>query len=171
MSREHIDHSTRLAWLEQAVGAVIAISSDYPDGYHVSEHSHSRAQLLHARSGVVLVTSAQGRWMVPRGHAMWIPARVWHAVEMIGDVHMHSVYVAPEDQDGLPTGLRVLGLTELMRSLIAEAVTLPPDPRPGGRAALILALLVAEIPNLDEQPLALPFPNDERLAADRKSVV
>jgi AraC-like DNA-binding protein/quercetin dioxygenase-like cupin family protein len=164
MSREHIDHSARLAWLEQAEGAVIAISSDYPDGYRVSEHSHSRAQLLHARSGVVLVTSAQGRWMVPRGHAMWIPAHVRHAVETIGDVRMHSVYVAPEGQEGLPSGLRVLGLTELMRSLIAEAVTRPSDPSPEGRAALILALLVAEIPNLHEQPLALPFPSDERLA-------
>lgn len=158
-------HFARLSWLEEARGAVIAIATEYDAGYRVSGHSHSRGQLLHARTGVVLITTAQGRWMVPPGHAMWIPPRVVHSVEMIGPVRMQSIYVAPDAVEGLPDALRVVGLTDLMRSLVAEAVTLPPEPQPSGRAGLVLGLLIAEIPNLAEQPLALPFPADDRLAA------
>lgn len=158
-------HRERLAWLEQAKGSIVALPSEYPDGCHVPDHDHSRSQLLHALTGVVLVKTRQGRWMVPPDHAMWIPAGIRHSVEMLGHVSMRSVYVAPDAIDGLPARLRVVGVTDLMRSLIVEAVTLPADPRPAGRAGLVLNLLLHEIPNLPEQPLGLPFPADPRLAA------
>ncbi|WP_204351737.1 AraC family ligand binding domain-containing protein, partial [Klebsiella variicola] len=80
-------------------------------------------QLLYALRGVVTVTTGIGRWVVPAGHALWIPARVEHAVEMLGRVSMRSVYVAPDAIEGLPEGFRVVAVTDLMRSLIVEAVT------------------------------------------------
>lgn len=159
------DHSDLHGWLEREKGAVVAIERLYPDGYRVAEHTHTRSQLLHARSGVVLFTTVKGRWIVPEGHAMWIPALVPHSVEMIGDVQMQSVYVLPQADDRLPAALRVVGLTDLMRSLVAEAVRLPREAEPAGRAGLVFSLLVCEIAGLKEQPLALPFPAEERLAA------
>lgn len=158
-------HELRIAWLEEAAGDVLALSGEYPDGHSVTAHRHSRAQLLHAASGVVLVGTDQGRWMVPPGHAMWIPAGIEHSVEMLGVVRMQSVYVAPGAISGLPDGLRVVGLTELMRCLVADAVAQPPAPAPSGRDGLLMALLLHEIPRLREMPLGLPFPADPRLAA------
>jgi AraC-like DNA-binding protein len=84
---------------------------------------------------------------------------------MLGNVSMRSVYVTPDAIEGLPARLRVVGMTDLMRSLIIEAVTLPAEPQPTGRAGLVLGLLLHEIPDLPEQPLGLPFPSDARLAA------
>ncbi|TIO06972.1 helix-turn-helix transcriptional regulator [Mesorhizobium sp.] len=158
-------HRERLAWLEGTSGSIVALPSEYPDGYNVPRHHHSRSQLLHALRGVVLVTAQQGRWMVPPDHAMWIPAGIEHSVEMLGNVSMRSVYVTPDAIEGLPTGLRVVGMTDLMRSLIIEAVTLPAEPQPTGRTGLVLGLLLHEIPSLPEQPLGLPFPSDPKLAA------
>jgi len=83
--------------------------------------------LLHALTGVVLIRTRYGRWMVPPDHAMWIPAGIEHAVDMLGDVSMRSVYVKPDAIDGLPAGLRVVGVGDLMRSLIVEAVALPDE--------------------------------------------
>ncbi|TIV73838.1 MAG: cupin domain-containing protein, partial [Mesorhizobium sp.] len=103
----------------------VALPTEYPDGYHVPQHRHSRSQLLHALVGVVLVTTKHGRWMVPPDHAMWIPAGTEHSVEMLGDVSMRSVYVMPDAIAGLPEGLRVVGITELMHSLIVESEKLP----------------------------------------------
>ena len=157
-------HAERLARLEAAEGAVVAIPTDYPDGYNVPRHRHSRAQLLHALTGAVLVTTDQGRWMVPPEHAMWIPAGVEHAVEMLGQVRMRSVYVTPDAISGLPETLRVVSLTILMESLIREAVALPPGPHASGRSALVVGLLLHEIPTLEPRPLALPFPDDPKLA-------
>ncbi|MDX8502355.1 helix-turn-helix transcriptional regulator [Mesorhizobium sp. VK4C] len=158
-------HESRWQWLEQAIGPAVALPTEYPDGYHVPRHRHSRSQLLHALVGVVLVTTKHGRWMVPPDHAMWIPAGIEHSVEMLGDVSMRSVYVMPGAIPGLPEGLRVVGITELMHSLIVESEKLPQGGELEGRAALIMGLLLHEIPNLPERPLGLPFPSDPKLAA------
>lgn len=157
-------HAERLRWLEEAEGAVIALPGDYPDGYRVPDHNHSRAQLLHARMGVVKISTSQGRWVVPPEHAMWIPPGVEHSVEMLGVVRMLSVYVRPDAIAGLPEGLRVVGLTDLATSLIVEAMDLPDEASATGRAALVKALLLLEIANLPQRPLGLPFPADPRLA-------
>jgi AraC-like DNA-binding protein/quercetin dioxygenase-like cupin family protein len=160
----HHLHERRLDWLEHVDGAIVAVFTDYPDGHRVPPHRHSRAQLLHAVSGVVLVQSGRHRWMVPPGYAMWVPADVEHSVDILGDVAMHSVYVAPRAVEGLPDSLRVVGLTDIMHSLIAEAVLGPVDPEPGSRDDLIMALILQEIPRLPEKPLGLPFPAEPRLA-------
>lgn len=158
-------HEQRLAWLEEADGPVLALPTEYPDGFRVPMHSHSRAQLLHALNGVVMVTTSAGRWMVPPDHAIWLPAGIGHSVEMLGDVGMRSIYVKPDAIAGLPQDLRVVALTDLMRSLIVEAVTLLPNPDPASRAGLVMGLLLHEIPGLPSRPLGLPFPTDPRVAA------
>ncbi len=55
-------HERRWQWLEQVAGPAVALPTEYPDGYHVPRHRHSRSQLLHALVGVVLVTTRHGRW-------------------------------------------------------------------------------------------------------------
>src|SRR6201999_1699270 len=58
-------HEIRIGWVEQFAGQVVALASDYPNGHRVPEHRHSRAQLLYPLSGVVTVSTSEGRWMVP----------------------------------------------------------------------------------------------------------
>ncbi|WEX08209.1 helix-turn-helix transcriptional regulator [Chelativorans sp. AA-79] len=162
---EHDLHHARIAHLEESEGAVLALSSDYPDGHHVPEHRHSRSQLMYALSGVVMVSTGEGRFMVPPEHAVWLPANLDHAVEMLGDVEMRSIYVMPGAIGGLPEDIRVFAVTDLARSLIVEAVKLPPPQQGDARAALVFDLLLHEIPQLPERPLALPLPSDPRLSA------
>ncbi|MGN6303892.1 MAG: AraC family transcriptional regulator [Mesorhizobium sp.] len=157
-------HRERLDWLEKAAGSIVALPSEYPDSYHVPGHRHSRSQLLHALTGVVLVSTQSGRWMVPPDHAMWIPAGIEHSVDMLGNVSMRSLYVVPDAIAGLPPRLRVVGVSDLMRSLIVEAVSLPDEVEPSPRARLVLALLLHEIPAMPERPLGLPFPTDAKIA-------
>lgn len=156
-------HHRLVAQLEEQEGDVIARPQDYPDGHIVPLHRHSRSQLLYALSGVVMVSTDRGRWVVPPEHAIWLPAGIDHAVEMLGDVQMRSVYVRPGAVEGLPQDLRVVGMTELMHSLVVEAVALPEEPQHTKRAVLIFDLLLHEISSLPEQPLALPLPTDQRL--------
>lgn len=157
------EHRRRLNWIEAAAGDVVAAAADYPDGHRVAPHSHRRSQLLHALSGVVLVSTAQGRWIVPPDHAMWIPAGITHAVEMIGEVRMRSAYVLPGAASDLPSALHVLAMTGLMRSLVVEAVDLQGE-GDDERAAAIMRLILLEIPRLPVRPFALPLPSDQRLA-------
>jgi len=161
---ETADHrARRLSAVEAATEPAVAYSHRYDDDYHIAEHEHSRAQLLHPSAGVVTVTTRAGRWMVPPDHALWIPAGVRHAVDTIGRVDMQSVYVLPDAIAGLPGHLHVTGLTPLMRSLIAEAIRLR-DQAGTQRAGYILGALLHEILHLPERPLGLPFPSQRRLA-------
>lgn len=158
-------HFRRLEWLEQARDRIVAMASEYSDGYRVPEHEHVRAQLLHAIHGVVLIKTRFGRWIVPPDHAMWIPAGIVHAVEMLGDVSMRSIYVLPGAIEGLPARLHVVAVGDLMRSLIVEAVGLPAQAASAERSLLVLNLILHEIPRLPERPLGLPFPSDVRIAS------
>ncbi len=158
-------HTERLAALAAADEPVVAFAFDYPASHDVPPHRHSRAQLLHACRGVVLVSSAAGRWMIPPDHAVWIPAGVEHAVTMLGPVRMQSLYVLPEMAGGGAGVLKVVGLTDLMRSLMSEAVEMSAAMAASERGALLFKLLLAEIPRQAERPLGLPFPAEPRLAA------
>lgn len=152
-----------LAAIDDSPVAVVASAADYGAARHVPAHWHVRSQLMMPLSGTMLVSTPLGRWIVPDGHALWMPARVVHAVEMIGAVRLRSAYVRPEAVD-LPGGVRVVAITPLMHALLVEASDGPPGP-PGPRDRLILELILAEIPRLEERPLALPFPRDPRLSA------
>lgn len=152
--------------LETSVDAVLALPRSYRDGDHVPEHSHSRSQLLHALTGVATVSTALGRWMVPPEHALWIPARTVHSVDILGDVQMYSIYVRPDALPGLPAHLHVAGLTPLMRSLIAAAEGLKIEQVADERTRYIMGCLLHEIPHLPERPLSLPLPGHPKIAAE-----
>lgn len=152
----------RLHRLEQANLPVIVIAAEYPDGYSVARHRHRRAQLLHVPRGTVMVATDFGRWLVPAGHAIWLPAGVDHAVEMSGAVRMQSVYVAPERHAERLSGIRVTSMTALASSLIESALEAPDA---AARRDLVEALLVDEIARLPERPLVLPMPRDAKLSA------
>lgn len=163
-ARSTDDHRRRLDWIDAASGDVLASATDYPDGHRVEPHQHQRAQLLHALSGVLMVSTPQGRWMVPPDHAMWIPAGTRHSVEMLGDVRMRSVYVLPHASPELPETLRVVSMPDLMRCLILEAVEIDTADAGDERATAISRLILLEIPRLAERPFTLPLPSDVRLA-------
>jgi AraC-like DNA-binding protein len=157
-------HGVRLAEIDAARGPVFAYAGQYPDGYTVPAHRHTRAQLLEAAKGVVMVSTELGRWLVPPDHALWLPPGLAHSVEMLGAVTMHSVYVAEAAAETLPRQVRVVGLTALMQSLITEALASPRDVAPDARARLINALILTEIARLPPRPLGLPMPREPRLA-------
>ncbi|MBB4066592.1 AraC family transcriptional regulator [Gellertiella hungarica] len=156
-------HFRSLRWIEGANEPVVALGRLYPAGLRVPEHQHSRTQLWFARRGVVLVTTATGRWMIPPGHALVIPARLDHATEMVSDVEMHSIYVDAGAEGA--KGPRVVEVTMLARSLIEELVRVEEKPLSERRQLLVMELLLDELACLPERPLGLPFPSEARLAA------
>lgn len=157
-------HLARIEHLETLSGPVIALPTEYVDGYFVPLHHHSRAQLLYASKGVAIVTTMAGRWMVPGEHAVWIPAGVKHSVEILGNVTMRSLYIAPDVVSDVPDYLHVVGMTELMRCLIVDATSVAELPQPGSRDELVIELILHDLPHLPERKFGLPFPADTRLA-------
>lgn len=143
---------------------VVARGIDYADGHVVAPHSHARAQLLSGSTGVVMVETAQGAWMMPPQRGLWIPAGVSHTVRMLGAVRMRSLYFDPAAVPDMPMACRVLAVSPLMQSLLAVAVTLPAEYDRDGRDGALMTLIQRELPLLPVLPLSLPLPRDAALA-------
>ena len=148
--------------IEAFTGPVKTLPNRRDAGQFVERHSHSRAQLLYARGGVIMVTSDKGRWMVPPEHALWIPPRVEHSLQMLGAVDTLSIYVTRETLPGIPESLRVVEVSNLARELIFAAVI--SEQKAPERFQLIVPLLLDVISSLPENALGLPSPADPRLA-------
>jgi AraC-like DNA-binding protein len=156
------EHAQSLDLIDDAAEPVVALGRLYPAGFRVPLHSHTKTQLWCARRGVVLVNTTDGRWMIPPGHGLIIPAGLEHATEMFSEVDMHSIYVDPSVAGA--SGPKVVEITGLAKSLMEELVMGNLRPHSTRRQRLIMDLLLDEISHLPERPLGLPFPDDPRLA-------
>lgn len=143
---------------------ILAMAKEFAAGFVIPRHSHPRAQLLYGVRGVMRVTTPMGAWVAPPRRAVWLPSGVPHEVRMASPVAMRTLYVAPDAAASLPSDCAVVEVSELLRALILEAVSLPMDYEPEGRAGLVMALILTELRLIEAMPLHLPTPNDPRLA-------
>lgn len=143
---------------------VIAIGHDYPDSFELAEHRHRRSQFLYAATGVMAVSTPSGAWVTPPQRAVWIPGGTPHSVRMVGAVQTCSVLVEAGECAGRGTECQVVGVSLLLRQLLAAAAQVPPEYDLTGRDGLVMHLLMAEIDAAPLIPLAVPFPSHPELA-------
>lgn len=126
-------------------------------------HAHSRGQLVHAISGVMIVRAAGGAWVVPPGRALWVPAQVQHEIQTAGSVAMRTVFVEPGLRPGLGDSCRVIPVEPLLCQLILRALDFAMDYPLGGREERTMQLILDEIESAPTLSLHVPMPNHARL--------
>lgn len=143
--------------------AVAVMPKTFAAGSRTERHFHPRAQLLYATAGLMMATAEDGTWVVPEGHALWIPPRLPHAVAMHGAVAMCSAYLALEAIAGFPTRARVIEVSPLLAAALAALTGEPVLYDEAGRGGHLAALVLDEIRRAPETKLTLPLPSDARL--------
>ncbi|MBP2299709.1 AraC family transcriptional regulator [Azospirillum picis] len=156
--------NVRIDEIDAVPRPLIATRHDYPDGGSLSLHRHRRGQLISSASGVLIMSTPQGRWVVPPGFGLWIPPGVMHEVRMSGMVTTHSLYLEPSLSEAMPDRCQVVGLSTLVRSLIARAMDVPADYDPDSHDGAVMALIRYEMLHLPAQSLSVPFPSHPALA-------
>jgi AraC-like DNA-binding protein/quercetin dioxygenase-like cupin family protein len=147
----------------------------------VVPHSHPWAQLAISTTGVVRLTVADGSYIVPPSRAIWVPPGVEHAVTVVEDAELLTLYLhQPRGRCGPQVGraveadwrrCRVLEVSDLLRALALELDTRPDGsgPPPGGaaqqREARLSALVLDELRRALPVPLGIALPADKRLRA------
>lgn len=148
----------------------------------VVPHSHPWAQLCLSRTGVVRLTVPHGTFIVPPSRALWIPPGVEHAVTVVEDSTLCTLYFhqprgrcgpdVPRADEAPWRECRVLEVSDLLRALV-----LGMDIRPDGNATPALtatqlqrerrigALLQDELRLAKPVPLGVNLPRDKRLRA------
>jgi AraC-like DNA-binding protein len=143
---------------------IIAVGMTYPDGHAIPPHAHRRGQLISPVSGIIVLATSDGTWVVPSERGVWIPPSTEHHVRMVGAVSMQSLYFEPGAVPEMPTRCQVVGISAFMHGLMAEASTLSPGVEPDRRASALMDLIAHEMRRLPALPLSLHHPADGPLA-------
>jgi AraC-like DNA-binding protein len=120
--------------------------------------------LLFASAGVMQVTTPKGRWLVPPRRAVWVPPRSEHAVDMLSDLEMRSLLVAPAWLASHPEQPRlgrefVVAVGTLLRELVLAMFVPSADP---GRLDLLARLALFELAEAEDAATFMPMPVDPR---------
>jgi len=152
----------RSADLPLTVRPVVGLNDRYPAGYVDDFHSHDRAQMAYACSGVMSVVTDDSTFVLPPNRAIWIPAGVSHMVSCRGEVELNVLYIDPTLPDQ-PKACCVFDMPLLARALIQEILTFAHEYDETGREGRIVRLLIEEIGRVPPVPLSAPMPRDRRL--------
>jgi AraC-like DNA-binding protein len=140
-----------------------AFARDYAEGEAVPLHRHARAQLLYAIRGVMRVATEAAGFVVPPGHALWMPAEQPHAVATEGGVAMRALFLRADAAGAGPATATVLAVSPLLRELILAACAEPLEWDEAGRGGHLAALILDEIARARSLPFRVPEPRDPRL--------
>src|SRR5262250_3546081 len=69
---------------------------------NTEEHSHSKGQLFSLQSGLGILETTAGIWMLPPGRCAWIPPGRPHSMRSCGNIDGWSIYLAAFLCDSLP---------------------------------------------------------------------
>jgi len=135
---EHLSHRERVDW-----------------------HDHAEQQLVYPSSGLLIVSTRGGSWVVPPQRAVWLPAAVAHAHQAYGATQLRTVAFGVHVN---PLGLNqptVLSVSRLLRELI---VALTDDPaRPLDEQRDLKRVALHQLRPAPALQFHLPQPGDERL--------
>lgn len=139
-----------------------SLALNLPAGHAVHSHSHDWHQLIYASRGVMAVNTTNGSWVVPSRRAVWVPAGVNHAIEMIGAVSVRTLYLQPELKGPVPKQCRVISVSSLLRELILYTIDIGMLDRNVPSQRRLIGVIVDQLNAVPAAPLQLPMPTDSR---------
>jgi len=149
--------------LDDRKSAITTLTRDYPAAHVIPLHFHDREQLVYATRGVMTVRTCDGTWVVPPHRAVWIPAKISHAITMSGYVAMRTLYFKPRLAKGLPLHCCVINVTALLKELILYACSLRALKKRVKWQEQLIAVILHQLETVQMVPLQLPHLSDPRL--------
>src|ERR1051326_4305579 len=128
------------------------VAVPYKKGTRLEPHLHREAQLVYAARGTMQVTTPKGRWLVPPDRAVWVPARLGHAIDMLADIEMRTLYfdlawLKREGHGKKLTKEFVVRVSPLLHQTILALFDDRDDP---GRTALLVRLAMLELERAED---------------------
>ncbi|HJS00072.1 MAG TPA: helix-turn-helix transcriptional regulator [Flavobacterium sp.] len=86
-------------------------------------HSHPRAQLIYATSGVMNVVVDNQIWVVNPLQGLWIPGGMEHQVSFQKDVNLYSVFIDPSFIGDLPKKSFSFDISVFLKQLLFKIIS------------------------------------------------
>jgi AraC-like DNA-binding protein len=148
----------------------------------VVPHSHPWAQVAMSSNGVIRMTAGHGTYLVPPSRALWIPPGMEHAVTVVEDAEIRTLYLHPSARflkDGTPQptpfelwpDCRVLEVSPLLRELVVHLDVAPGAGPATQREQRLGDLVLDELRRAAPVRLGLALPADKRLRTLCEAVI
>jgi AraC-like DNA-binding protein/quercetin dioxygenase-like cupin family protein len=140
------------------------VAQTYRKGVRLDPHMHREAQLVYAAKGTMQVTTPRGRWLVPPDRAVWVPARLAHAIDVLADIEMRTLYF---ELSWLARLARSKSLSSefvvRVSPLLHQAILALFDARnTAERTELLVRLAMLELHRAEDSTTFMPLPQEPR---------
>jgi AraC-like DNA-binding protein/quercetin dioxygenase-like cupin family protein len=140
------------------------VARNYRKGTRLDTHMHREAQLVYAARGTMQVTTPKGRWLVPPDRAVWVPAKLEHAIDVLADIEMRTLYfdlswLAREQRSASLAAEYVVRVSPLLHQAI---LALFDDRQDSDRIALLIKLVMLELHQAEDSATFIPLPHEPR---------
>ena len=140
------------------------VARNYRKGTRLDTHMHREAQLVYAARGTMQVTTPKGRWLVPPDRAVWVPAKLEHAIDVLADIEMRTLYfdlawLAREQRSASLDAEFVVRVSPLLHQAILALFDGHNDP---DRIELLVKLAMLELHQAEDSATFIPLPHEPR---------
>ena len=133
------------------------------EGWELPFHSHHKAQLLFAESGLITLEAEEGLWVVPPQGAIWIPGGLVHRARSSGNTRGFVAFVESDAAVGLPTRCCTIFVSPFLRALLERIAALPDHYELDSAQGRLVGVLLDELIGATVEQLHLPMPRETRL--------
>jgi AraC-like DNA-binding protein/quercetin dioxygenase-like cupin family protein len=149
------------------------VARHYKKGVRLDPHMHREAQLVYAARGTMQVTTPKGRWLVPPDRAVWVPARLEHAIDVLADIDMRTLYfdLAWLRREKPGASLDAEFVVRVSRLLHESILALFDERNNPDRTTLLVQLAVLELRRADDSATFIPLPHEPRCRRAAKIVL
>jgi AraC-like DNA-binding protein len=140
------------------------VARTYRKGVRLDPHMHREAQLVYAAQGTMQVTTPKGRWLVPPDRAVWVPALLEHAIDVLADIEMRTLYfdLAWLRREARSASLDAEFVVRVSPLLHQTILALFDDRNHRERIELLLRLAMLELDRAEDSATFIPLPHDPR---------
>lgn len=136
--------------------AAVALHVASPDEYTgLIPHAHRKGQLILSLHGAVSCEVENALWLVPPGHAVWIPGDTPHSCRVTQNARTCFLFIEP-DAAAMPESCCTIAITPLIRELILFLADQEQAYSADGKTARLADVLLDQIPDAPVEVLHLP---------------
>ena len=140
------------------------VARHYRKGVRLDTHMHREAQLVYAARGTMQVTTPKGRWLVPPDRAVWVPALSEHAIDVLADIQMRTLYfeLAWLKREARSDSLDAEFVVRVSPLLHQTILALFDGRNDRERTELLLKLTMLELHQAEDSATFIPLPHEPR---------
>src|SRR5260370_3086229 len=140
------------------------VARHYRKGVRLDTHMHREAQLVYAARGTMQVTTPKGRWLEPADRAVWVPAEIEHAIDVLADIEMRTLYfdlkwLRREERSNSLEAEFVVRVSRLLHETILALFDGRNHP---DRTELLVRLAMLELHQAEDSTTFIPLPHEPR---------